>query len=283
MKLSLFLFLAIITLRLVATSVIADDFWDLPSGEKSKNIQQTEGDFWQLDSAESQPARNSDNDFWSGKGNSSLDSYIQDREKKRQARVAEEKRQAEERRQQAELAILEAEAREAKARRQAQIDAQREEQRRQAQQSSNGNLFGKMLAVGMGAVIAGGSSLDDATKAEFLTNFASDVMNDDTSMSNTNQWKSNAAQVQGSNQSSGGVSEADRNRQISNRCKQDSKRYNDGDGQSTPHCQLAIYNQCVADKLCSLYPDKCGSLRARVSTSCKMLSNMGDKLCPACL
>ena len=283
MKPSFVLFLVMIALFLVTTSSMADDFWDLPSEKKAKNTLPDDNDFWKINTTESQPSQDSDDDFWSGKGNSSLDNYLHDREEKRQARIAEEKQQEEERRQQAEQARLEAKAREAEARRQAQIDAQIEAQKRQAQQSSNSNLFGKMLAVGMGAAIAGGSSLDDATKVDFLTNYAADVLSDDTSMSNTNQWKNNSTQVQGANKSSGGVSEADRNRQISSRCKQDSKNYNDGDGQSTPQCQLAIYNKCVADKLCPLYPNKCGSLRARVSMSCEILSKkMGDKLCPVC-
>ncbi|MCK5825651.1 MAG: hypothetical protein KAG93_01350, partial [Desulfuromusa sp.] len=213
MKLSLFMLLAIIILLLVTTSGMADDFWDLPSENKAKSTLPDNNDFWEFNAAESQPAKNSDDEFWAGKGNSSLDDYLDDREEKRQVQLAVERRQAEERRQQAKLARLEAEAREAEVRRQAQIEAQREEQRRQAQQSNSSNLFGKMLAVGMGAAIAGGSSLDSAAKSEFLTNYTTDVMNNDMSMSKTNQWKKNVAQDQSTNQSSGGVNEAARNKQ----------------------------------------------------------------------
>jgi len=277
-----FMFLIIITLFITDTYVMADDFWDLPPNKATENTQKTDDDLWELDSIKAQPRRNDDTDFWGATGSSSLDSYLNEREEKRQIILAEERRK------QAEHARLEA-ARAAEERRQAQILAQKkkqtrlEEQRRQAaQKNRNNNLFGKVLAIGMGAAIADSSSLDSAEKSDFLTNYATDVMQNDMSMNNTQQWKNNTIQSQSASQSSSGLSEADRNKQISLRCRQQSNSYNDGDGQTTSQCQLAIYNQCVADELCSLYPDKCGSLRSRVQTSCEILSKMGDNLCPTC-
>jgi len=151
--------------------------------------------------------------------------------------------------------------------------------------SNNREMWGKIAAIGMGAAIASSSSLDSAAQADFMTNYSADVMNDDMSMSNTKQWKDKTVQASSksySNGSSSGASEVDRNKKISSRCKQKSKSYNDGDGQSTPHCQHAIYDQCVADEMCTLYPDKCKVLNARVTTSCEILSKMGDTQCPTC-
>ena len=259
----------------------ADDFWDLPSNQtaaqKVELGSESNDDIWALDSPDNRPSTMSDENFWSGNGNTSLDDFIQNREELRIAEEARVKAAEEAMR----IVRLERQRqREAEeARRQAQIDARR---RQEEQQKSNNGMFGKLVAIGMGAAIANNSSLNDAAKADFLTNYSTDVLNNDLSMSNTNQWKNNAVQTQGMKQSSGGVSEADKNRQISSLCKQKSNQYNDGDGQSTPQCQLAIYNQCVADKLCSLYPDKCDSLRSRVVTSCEILSKMGDNRCPVC-
>ena len=60
--------------------------------------------------------------------------------------------------------------------------------------------------------------------------------------------------------------EESRNRQITIDCQQKAKKYSDGDGQTTPHCQQAISNKCLADSLCKFYPDKCS----------------GQNRCPAC-
>ncbi len=280
----------------IATSSIADDFWDLPGAQtKAREVEsaaEIDNDIWALDSPDKQPAAMSDEDFWAGGGNTSLDGYIQKREEIRLAEVAKAKAAEEARRiarleQQREREAQKAEA----ARRQAQIDARR---RQQKSQKSNNGMFGKMLAIGMGAVIADSSSLNSAAKADFLKNYSADVMNNDTSMSNTNQWKnnmsmnntnklkSNVAQSQGTNQSSGSVNEAARNKQITSHCKQDSMSYNDSDAQAATQCQLAMYNKCVADELCPLYPGKCTALRSRVSTSCEILSKMGDTRCPVC-
>ena len=262
----------LIILQFTLLPGFADDFWDLPS-------KQTEAP-----KAATGHTTGTDDDFWSGGGNTSLDSYMKERE---ELRLAEEARikAAEEARRQARLEQQrqrEAEAKVAaveKARREAELYAKR---RQEQQHNTDHSLFGKIAAIGMGAVIANSSSLNSAAKTDFLTNYSTDVLNNDMSMSHTNQWKNNMGRKQGGANSGGGSSEEQRNREISSRCKQDSMTYNDGDGQSTPHCQLAIYNKCVADKLCSLYPDKCTALRARVTSSCDTLGSMGDTLCPVC-
>lgn len=76
--------------------------------------------------------------------------------------------------------------------------------------------------------------------------------------------------------------EESRNRQISTDCIEKAKKYSDGDGQTTPHCQQAISNKCLADSLCKFYPDKCSALRSSVSYSCKILDGFGQNKCPAC-
>jgi len=167
------------------------------------------------------------------------------------------------------------------AERQAQIDAQRRREREK--QNENRELFGKFLAIGAGAVIANSAPLDGAKKAEFLTNYSTDVLTNNKSMSNTQQWANATGNQSAQTGSSGGVSNEEvRNKQISSSCRQQSNRYDDGDGQTTSHCRTAIYNKCVADGLCSLYPSKCGTLRSRVTTSCNMMSQMGFNGCPAC-
>ena|GEM_PF-6885557 len=289
MKSLLFSFFIIPTLFFITTSSFADDFWDLSASQtkaqKTESSSESNNDIWALDLPDKQTKAMSDEDFWAGGGNTSLDGYIQKREEMRLAEVAKAKAAEEARRiaqleQQREREAKKAKKAEEARIRQAQIDARRRQ--KQSRKSNNG-MFGKMLAIGMGAVIADSSSLNSAAKADFMTNYSTDVLNNDMSMSNTKQWKNNAVQTSNqSNSSSGGASEVERNRKISSRCKQKSKKYNDGDGQSTPHCQLAIYNQCVADDMCSLYPAKCNALRSRVVTSCKMLSGMGDNLCPVC-
>ena len=285
-----FLSIFIVSLFMILPSS-ADDFWDLPSGQTAaQKVEQgfeSNDDIWALDSAEKQPAAMSDEDFWAGGGNTSLDNYIQKREESRlveeaRIRAAEEARRIARLEQQRQREAEEAE----EARRQAQIDARR---RQEESQKSDNRMFGKMLAIGMGAVIADSSSLNSAAKVDFMKNYSTDVMNNNMAMSNTKQWKNKTVQASNplngtaqANSSSGGAGEVARNKRISSRCKQESKRYNDGDGQSTPHCQLAIYNKCVADEMCSLYPSKCNALKSRVTTSCNMLSDMGDNLCPVC-
>ena len=262
----------------------ADDFWDLSSGQTAaQKVEQgfeNNNDIWELDSPDKKTSAMSDEDFWSGSGHTSLDGYIQKREESRlveeaRIRAAEEARRIARLEQQRQREAEEAE----EARRQAQIDARRRQE--ESQKSDNG-LFGKLAAIGMGAAIANNSSLSNAAKTDFMTNYAKDVLNNDLSMNNTKQWENKTVQASNQSNSGGSASEAERNKRISGRCKQDSKKYNDGDGQSTPHCQLAIYNKCVADEMCPLYPGKCNSLRSRVVTSCNILSNMGDNLCPVC-
>jgi len=65
---------------------------------------------------------------------------------------------------------------------------------REKQSNNNHELWGKLLAIGMGAAIADSSSLDSVTKAEFLTSYSTDVLNNDGSMSNTEQWKNKTIQ-----------------------------------------------------------------------------------------
>ena len=287
MKSLLFSFFIITTLFFITTSSFADDFWDLPATQtKAREVEsaaESNDDVWALDSPDKQSETMSDEDFWAGRGNTSLDDYIQKREeirlaKEAQAKAAEEARRIAQLEQQREREARKAEA---VRMRQAQIDARRRENQ---SQRSNNDIFGKILAIGMGAVIADSSSLSNAAKTDFMTNYSTDVINNDMSMSNTKQWQNNTVQTsqQLNGGSSGGNSEVERNKRISSRCKQESKQYNDGDGQSTPHCQLAIYNKCVADEMCSLYPAKCKALRARVTTSCNILSQLGDTLCSVC-
>ena len=167
------------------------------------------------------------------------------------------------------------------AERQAQIDVQRRREREK--QNKNREWFGKALAIGAGAVIANSAPLDSAKKAEFLTNYSTDVLTNNKMMSNTQQWANATGNQSAQTGSSGGVSsEEARNKQISSTCRQKSNNYDDGDGQTTSHCRTAIYNKCVADGLCSLYPSKCGALRSRVTTSCNMMSQMGFNGCPVC-
>ena len=289
MKILFYIFFTMSAVFFIATSSIADDFWDLPTAQtKAQEVTEGDNDIWALDSPDKQPEATSDEEFWAGGGNTSLDGYIQKREEIRLAEVAKAKADEEARRiaqlkQQKEREAQKAE--EARIR-QAQIDARRRQ--KQSQKSNNG-MFGKMLAIGMGAVIADSSSLNSAAKVDFMKNYSTDVINNNMAMSNTRQWKNKTVQASNplngtaqANSSSGGAGEVARNKRISSRCKQESKRYNAGDGQSTPHCQLAIYNKCVADEMCSLYPSKCNALKSRVTTSCNMLSDMGDNLCPVC-
>jgi len=292
MKLLFYLFFTMSPLFFITTSSFSDDFWDLPTAQtKAQEVEsaaESDHGIWALDSPDKQPEATSDEEFWAGGGNTSLDGYIQKREEIRLAEVAKAKA-AEEARRIAQLEQQrerEAQKAEAARTRQAQIDARN---RQTQSQKSNDGMFGKMLAIGMGAVIADSSSLNSAAKVDFMKNYSTDVMNNNMAMSNTKQWKNKTVQASNplngtaqANSSSGG--EVARNKRISSRCKQESKRYNDGDGQSTPHCQLAIYNnnKCVADKMCSLYPSKCNALKSRVTTSCNMLSDMGDNLCPVC-
>lgn len=72
----------------------------------------------------------------------------------------------------------------------------REEAQREAQNKkrSKRELFGKIAAIGMGAAIANSSSLDSAAKTEFMTSYATDVLNNDGSLSNTEQWKNKTIQ-----------------------------------------------------------------------------------------
>ena len=77
-------------------------------------------------------------------------------------------------------------------------------------------------------------------------------------------------------------SEAERNRQNAENCKSNATQHSGGNGQTGPMCKQAIYNQCLADDLCDLYPDKCQSFKDRVPVSCNLLSNMGDSECPVC-
>jgi len=173
----------------------------------------------------------------------------------------------------------------AEAQRQEQIDARRRAESEEKKQ--NRELFGKILAIGAGAVIANSAPLDSAAKTNFLTNYSTDVLTNNKSMSNTQQWANAAGQqstqtASAQTASGGGSNEVARNKQISSSCKQHSKSYNDGDGQTTSHCQHAIYNKCVADEMCTLYPNKCSALRARVTTNCEILSKMGFNGCPAC-
>jgi len=179
--------------------------------------------------------------------------------------------------QEEERRAAEAAARTAETKRQAQIEA-----RRRQEKSSNHELFGKIAAIGMGAVIANSSSLDSAAKTDFLTNYSTDVLTNNKSMSNTQQWANAAGHQSTQTASSGGGNEVARNKQISSSCRQQSNSYDDGDGQTTSHCRTAIYNKCVADEMCSLYPSKCGALRSRVTTSCEIMSKMGFNGCPAC-
>ncbi len=101
--------------------------------------------------------------------------------KERRAMVAMQKQKQEDERKSA--------IRAANAERQAQIEA-----RRRQEESSNHDLFGKIAAIGMGAVIANSSSLSSAEKTDFLTNYSQDVLNDDMSMKNTKQWKDKTVQ-----------------------------------------------------------------------------------------
>ena len=294
MKILFYIFFTMSALFFIATSSIADDFWDLPTaqtkGQEVESATDSDNDIWALDSPDKEPEATSDEEFWAGSSNTSLDGYIQKREEIRLAEVAKAKA-AEEARMIAQLEKQrerEAQKVEEARIRQAQIDARRRQ--KQSQKSNNG-MFGKMLAIGMGAVIADSSSLNSAAKVDFMKNYSTDVMNNNMAMSNTKQWKNKTVQASNplngtaqanSSSGGGGAGEVARNKRISSRCKQESKRYNAGDGQSTPHCQLAIYNKCVADEMCSLYPSKCNALKSRVTTSCKMLSDMGDNLCPVC-
>lgn len=166
------------------------------------------------------------------------------------------------------------------AERQAQIEAQKRAEGEEKKQKRE--LFGKILALGAGAVIANSAPLDSVKKTEFLTNYTTDVLTDNKSMSNTQQWANAAGQSSAQTASGGGGNELSRNKRISSSCKQQSNSYDDGDGQTTSHCRTAIYNECVADEMCSLYPSKCGTLRARVTTSCDMMAKMGFNGCSPC-
>ncbi len=77
-------------------------------------------------------------------------------------------------------------------------------------------------------------------------------------------------------------SEADRNRKINSQCESKALRYSDGDGQTTPHCQQAIKNQCLVDNLGKYYPDAKSNWKSRVEASCEILANMSNNICPPC-
>ncbi len=76
-------------------------------------------------------------------------------------------------------------------------------------------------------------------------------------------------------------SEAERNKQISADCKANAASFNDGNGQTTTLCQNALYQSCLAEKLCGFYPQKCAELERRVSVSCEPIRGLGAN-CRAC-
>ncbi len=76
--------------------------------------------------------------------------------------------------------------------------------------------------------------------------------------------------------------EASRNKKINNECEAKAMNYSDGDGQTTPHCQQAMKNKCLADELGKFYPDAESTWTSRVSASCGILSKMNAN-CPACM
>lgn len=77
------------------------------------------------------------------------------------------------------------------------------------------------------------------------------------------------------------ASEASRNKEVQRKCEEKASGYSDGDGQTTPHCQQAIVNQCLADNLGQYYPDAKSTWKSRVSASCQILNKMGAN-CPVC-
>ena len=71
------------------------------------------------------------------------------------------------------------------------------------------------------------------------------------------------------------ASEADRNRGVARNCRALSMQYNDGDGQSTAHCQMALYNQCLAADLCDRYPEQCPIFKLQIQSACMSLKGLG--------
>jgi hypothetical protein len=96
---ALFVF-SMVSLFCMPSYLSADDFWDLKpakSAEKDKQ-KETSDDIWKLDpgnepaSKAKQGTPKSEEDFWSGDGNTSLDSYMKDRE---EVRLEEERKRLE--------------------------------------------------------------------------------------------------------------------------------------------------------------------------------------------
>lgn len=77
------------------------------------------------------------------------------------------------------------------------------------------------------------------------------------------------------------ASEAERNKQISADCKANAASFNDGNGQTTTLCQNAIFQSCLAEKLCGFYPQKCSELERRASVSCEPIRGLGAN-CRVC-
>lgn len=159
------------------------------------------------------------------------------------------------------------------------------EQKRRAEAAERKQNIAMAMGLGMAALGASkGLAPDKAMElgAATYSDVSSGTMNN---MNSLNQkWKAEntarLAQIKG--QTAGGSSEADRNRKIAEGCSSQALQYSDGDGQSTPHCQQAIKNQCTANALCGYYPDKCGMFKQKVSMSCSILKNMGVNSCPSC-
>lgn len=81
--------------------------------------------------------------------------------------------------------------------------------------------------------------------------------------------------------------EADRNRASARNCRAASLEYNDGDGQRTAHCQMAIYNKCLAQELCDRYPEQCQIFHMQIKSACMNVEGLNGHAsqparCPAC-
>jgi len=76
-------------------------------------------------------------------------------------------------------------------------------------------------------------------------------------------------------------SEVERNQEIMRQCQGQSQQYSDGNGQTTPLCQQAMYYDCLADKFSGYYPEQSRKLAANRNDVCLMLNKMSAN-CPAC-
>ncbi len=142
--------------------------------------------------------------------------------------------------------------------------------------NKNHELFGKIVAIGMGAAIADSSSIDDAAKVDFMTSYSTDVLNDDMSMRNTKQWKDKTVQQ---NQPGTASFQESKSNAVQPCKKEDYPGYMEGKPQLAGDCKMAWFNSCNKAK----YPRRAAEFDQRIRMYCSALDGYVSKNeCPAC-